>query len=216
MSDLKRQHLTNAAQLLDDQAKFCRKTMPESLKRVYLRFLAPLTPEKLLRAFTGWQFKSTRFPSVEELLESCGRSPKQQAEKNWLSLEMVRDRIADEVCREGGYLVSIRTLNHASEFNSGIAKRDLKARFVEDYSRAWLDWWSRGEIEHGETVLDFTPKAPTGRNIAEEEKPSAQDMSRLNAALSQIGIKVQSDKGMSAIARSKKGLTPINEDDLEF
>lgn len=215
MPDLKA-HLTRAAQLIEDQAKFCRKTMPDTLKKVYLRFLAPLSPEELERAFLGWQFKSTRFPSVVELFECCGRSPTQQAEKNWMNLETKRDRIADEVCRKSGYLLSLRNLDHGSEFNAGLAKRDLKARFVAEYAEAWLDWWSRGEIEAGESIIDLSPPKPPSVLAPSELPPDPKDLDRLNSALSKLGMKVQRDKGIIALNHSDHGGDHPNSDQPEF
>lgn len=208
MSDSLRKHLETIGTFLEELAKFTRKTLPPGIKKTYIQFLAPLSPEEVPKAFKSWSFKSTKFPSVEELLECCGRSPKQRAERFWATLEVERDRIADEVCRKEGILVEVRTLSHASEFNSGLVRRDLKSRFVEAYKLEWLEWWSRGEISQGETVIDFRPKTEVPKPIAEEEKLTADQLAVLSSKIKSLAA------NLGDRPNRPKGITPEEEAEI--
>lgn len=194
-------HLMEIGSNLEDLSKFCKKTLPPKVKRTYVEFLLPLTPEEVAIAFKSWSFKSTRFPSPEELLECCGRSPTQRAEKNWARLEMSRDRIADKVCQDLQLLASLRTLGALNDYESGRGRRDLKEQFTKAYCQEWLKFWVDGRIEEGETWLDFAPKAKIPEPIPEGERLSKQDLVHLANTIKRLSI------GKS-IERSRSFLTP--------
>lgn len=186
MSESLKQHILTIGNQIEDLAKFCKRSLPDSMKRTYVEFLLPLTPEEVTSAFKTWAFKSTSFPSPEELLECCGRSPKQRAERQWVTLDMERDRIADEVCRREKILVTLSTLSATSEYASGLARRDLQKRFVEEYRSEWLRWWTRGEIANGETTMDFRPKPKPIEPIAEDQRLKPEDLQRLKEKINAL------------------------------
>lgn len=173
------------------------------MKRLYVKFLLPLSLEEVEKAFDRWCFQTTRFPSPEELLKCCGRSPTDRAESQWITLETYRDRISDEVCRVHKILIEIRTLNHVSEYSAAAAKRDLKARFIALYREEWLEWWSRGEIEQGETIIDYSPKTTIPAPVPESERAKPEDFKLFTSKLADLKRKVAIDKALA-------------ESDLEF
>jgi hypothetical protein len=186
MKTFSAKHIALAANKIEELAKFGKRTLPDSVKKLYVEFLAPLTSEELDLCFKAWIFKSTRFPSAEELLACCGRSPSQRAETNWLTLDVKRDNIADEVCRQNQILSSLRLCGHGSEYEAGIARRELKKRFMELYEVEWFKWWTRGDIEAGETILDFAPKPKVYESIPEDEKLSSEDLKFLKSKIANL------------------------------
>jgi hypothetical protein len=186
MRKFDRNHILECARRTEELAKFGKRALPDSVKRLYVEFLAPLTPEELELAFKAWIFKSTRFPSPEELLACCGKSPSQRAETNWLTLDIKRDHIADEVCRKHQILASLRLCGHGSEYEAGIARRELKKRFIDLYEVEWFKWWSTGEIDAGESIIDFTPKTVIPKPIAPEDKLTGAQISILTERISTL------------------------------
>lgn len=186
MRTFDKKHVLEAASRIEELAKFGKRTLPDSVKKLYVEFLAPLTPEELDLCFKAWVFKSTRFPSAEELLACCGRSPSQKAENNWLTLDIKRDNIADEVCRQHQILSSLRLCGHGSEYEAGIARRELKKRFIELYQVEWFKWWVSGNIEAGESILDFTPKPVEQIQIAPEDRLSPKDAAFLKKRIADM------------------------------
>jgi len=186
MSEALKTHIQKIGQELEELAKFTKKSFTPAVKRVYIQFLVPLSPEEFDRAIKTWLFKSTSFPSVESLLECCGRSPGQRAERIWVTLEVERDKIADEICREEKILISLRTLQNGNEYSSGLARRDLQKRFVELYKTAWLEWWVRGEIVQGETLMDFRPKVNIPKPVPEDQRLTPEQFKFLNSKINKL------------------------------
>ncbi|AXH76805.1 MAG: hypothetical protein [Caudoviricetes sp.] len=208
-------HIAHAANRLEELAKFGKRTLPDSVKKLYVEFLAPLTPEELDLCFKAWIFKSTRFPSAEELLACCGRSPTQKAEINWLTLDIKRDHIADEVCRQNQILSSLSLCGHGSEYEAGIARRELKKRFMSLYESEWFRWWTRGDIEAGESILDFNPKPIKQVIIADEDKLRPEDFKVLNKAIAGLTDKMGAKSkpkclSLEEIAAIESELKPVD------
>jgi len=186
MKTFNAKHIAYAATRIEELARFGKRTLPDSVKKMYVEFLAPLTPEELDLCLKAWVFKSTRFPSAEELLACCGRSPSQKAETNWLTIDLKRDQIADEVCRQNQILSSLRLCGHGSEYEAGIARRELKKRFCELYEVEWFKWWVSGNIEAGESILDFTPTPVVQVQIKPEDRLSKEDTAFLKKRIADI------------------------------
>lgn len=209
MATFSAKHIALVASRVEELAKFGKRTLPGSIKQLYVEFLAPLTPEELDIAFKGWIFKSTRFPSAEELLACCGRSPTQKAESNWLTLETKRDQIADEVCRQHQILNSLRLCAHGSEYEAGVTRRELKARFCKLYEIEWFKWWTAGNIQAGETILDFSPKPTVTQAIGPEERLSDEDVKFLKKRIRDMA------KGKAMGMGKDKKITPLTPEEIK-
>lgn len=189
-----RTHIELIGQKVEDLAKFCRRSLPEEVKRTYVRFLIPLSQGEVLECFDAWVFKSTKFPSISELLECVGRSPKQRAERMWPNIEMKRDRIADKVVKDLGLLGVIRTANKLSEFEGGGVRRDAKSQFLQGYEKEWMTWWQQGRIEEGESFLDFSPKPRPQVHIPKEELITPEQLSNLRRKIAEMGGSVEPEE----------------------
>jgi hypothetical protein len=173
--------------------------------RIYIKFLIILSKDEFDRAIEMWLFSGKGFPTPEEILSKAGRSPRQDAEVQWLKVCQVQPRnaIAQQCSELLKPLAQLRGLESLPAKEYSYKESQIKNAFVEKYTEFYLVRLSNGSLAEALTEIN-----PLGQQPKREEQDFTPNPEQLAILRERINAIANKNIGRRAIDR--------NDDDLEF
>ena len=195
-------HLTKTLQEL---ATYWKKgKLPQIVLKSYIKQLSILNKEEFDKAIELWIFTGKSFPTPEELLGKAGRSPKQDAEVQWLKIcqQQPRNTIAQQCSELLKPLAQLRGLESLPAKEYSYKEQQIKTAFIEKYTEAYLLRLSEGSL--AEALLEVDPLRTQPKREENFEPITPEQMADLR-------------KRINGIANKNIGKRLIGEDDdIEF
>jgi hypothetical protein len=183
--------LSNLEASLKELALFWKKELPPLVLRIYLKFLMTLSEDEFNQALESWILSGTSFPTPENLLAQVGRSPNQQAEKEWKILSSSSGKIskvASEISKSLKVKMELGRMAFLSAQQYNYQEQALKKSFLDEYKKRWLEACNTGNFEEFEATKES--KEEPKKEPKEETPISSEDWKKLKEQLKNFGVRL--------------------------
>jgi len=182
-------------QMLADHWK--KGKIAEPVMKIYLKFLIILSKEEFDRAIELWLFTGKGFPTPEEILGKAGKSPRQDADVQWLRIcqSQPRNAIAQECSETLKPLAQLRGIESLPAKEYSYKENQVKNIFAEKYTEIYLAKLSDGTLT--EALIEFDPhqkKEPKEGWGSVFEPITSEQLASLRSRINAIGQRIGNER----------------------